>query len=1058
MTDKRISLRNDSSGAWTIANPTLVPGEIGVETNTGRFKIGNDSGLAWDSLGYAAEIPIYEGNAGRLSLVNSDENGIIYVKHAQPFGYKPANEPVVIVFTGQSNAVGIWPCTDSSEMPESVNVYDWRATSQLPNDSFSWQWAEPNRILSPQFNNGSPIVGMRGSYVDSPGSPLYIFSGKPVGNMAWGAANLIQKETGRDVYIICAAKSGIGIASWDSNTGTPMRDIIDSHVSLAMTSLQSTYPNIQFADIFMWMQGENDFANMSPETYKNKFIGYRKHLQDQGFLDSNLSQTVIMETYAGDYGVTGNGNYTSGYWSGWDRIIAETPENTTFVRAAGTSALPWGGWHFLGGSLNEMGVRAAKNILGISPGTKQNTLRDAEKISWIKTPATSDITNAASATAFPFKTKTKLTRKTGDSAQHLTSWANTDSVMAKLDIKGNFKAQDYLLMDSSGVVSTETSLKNHRHPYVDPFYYKPSKTTPLFIIATGQSNMLSYPDSALPNEFKPINYPDVVGNPNVYDWATDGVDSYSHAWRTINPQDSLQGDVVLSKPYVGYVRGGQAQLGYLTASRLQEATGRDVYVLNASRGGAPISEWFAGTGKMDSALYNQGIAALTALQAIDSSVEYADAFVWAQGSTDLLNGLVPEIYARALLRVRDNLSQTYRQYDKRRGLLSARHSIVVVCEPPSRPNISAQYLATKGKGWDAFGLYKNLSGSNNHVVSSENLPSASLHFTGDGIIDYSYRIANAIIHNPPNVLIPQTFIGGTQAGTYPTATWLFSRKDSVPAPGYMCYDDSVLTRSSFMRISNTVNSGTLSDLTHIRAGHVLDQYAPVFSPFWYWNVTSSPLNHGSYISIPGYATYPAGGGTPTEGQIITRIWADAAILPVDSYNSSTFGAEALAKGNDMIITGVEGYATLGVNKVGSLVHQRPYVRSGATTTNNGTTVLALARTSFPEDSANKGSYYMLSAEVSGRRTGIAITTTDHVCYSEDIAFARSLSTGSVTILPSGTGFNKYRYGNTTPLVTFGGTTSQYFFFLRIRGVGSENWQWSGRLKVTPLKDLPAFIT
>jgi hypothetical protein len=47
----QIQLRRGIAASWTSANPTLAEGEIGVETNTGQFKIGNGS-TAWNSLGY----------------------------------------------------------------------------------------------------------------------------------------------------------------------------------------------------------------------------------------------------------------------------------------------------------------------------------------------------------------------------------------------------------------------------------------------------------------------------------------------------------------------------------------------------------------------------------------------------------------------------------------------------------------------------------------------------------------------------------------------------------------------------------------------------------------------------------------------------------------------------------------------------------------------------------------------------------------------------------------------------------------------------------------------
>lgn len=47
----RILLRNDVAAAWTAANPVLMKGEIGIETDTNKFKIG-DGVKAWSALPY----------------------------------------------------------------------------------------------------------------------------------------------------------------------------------------------------------------------------------------------------------------------------------------------------------------------------------------------------------------------------------------------------------------------------------------------------------------------------------------------------------------------------------------------------------------------------------------------------------------------------------------------------------------------------------------------------------------------------------------------------------------------------------------------------------------------------------------------------------------------------------------------------------------------------------------------------------------------------------------------------------------------------------------------
>ena len=47
----QIQLRRGTAAEWTSGNPTLATGEMGVETDTGKIKVG-DGATAWTSLGY----------------------------------------------------------------------------------------------------------------------------------------------------------------------------------------------------------------------------------------------------------------------------------------------------------------------------------------------------------------------------------------------------------------------------------------------------------------------------------------------------------------------------------------------------------------------------------------------------------------------------------------------------------------------------------------------------------------------------------------------------------------------------------------------------------------------------------------------------------------------------------------------------------------------------------------------------------------------------------------------------------------------------------------------
>jgi hypothetical protein len=46
-----IQIRRDTAANWTSANPILAQGELGLETDTDKFKVG-DGSTAWTSLGY----------------------------------------------------------------------------------------------------------------------------------------------------------------------------------------------------------------------------------------------------------------------------------------------------------------------------------------------------------------------------------------------------------------------------------------------------------------------------------------------------------------------------------------------------------------------------------------------------------------------------------------------------------------------------------------------------------------------------------------------------------------------------------------------------------------------------------------------------------------------------------------------------------------------------------------------------------------------------------------------------------------------------------------------
>ena len=87
-----IQIRRDTAFNWTTANPTLLAGELGYETDTGFFKIGTGT-TAWTSLGYkkgtdgldAPTIIGFNDQTGTsYTLALSDKNKVVTLTNSSP--------------------------------------------------------------------------------------------------------------------------------------------------------------------------------------------------------------------------------------------------------------------------------------------------------------------------------------------------------------------------------------------------------------------------------------------------------------------------------------------------------------------------------------------------------------------------------------------------------------------------------------------------------------------------------------------------------------------------------------------------------------------------------------------------------------------------------------------------------------------------------------------------------------------------------------------------------------------------------------------------------------
>lgn len=71
----KIQLRRGTAAQWTVANTVLSQGEVGVEVDTGKFKIGNGTST-WTTLSYPSGINGLE-SLSDVAFSNPDDGSVL---------------------------------------------------------------------------------------------------------------------------------------------------------------------------------------------------------------------------------------------------------------------------------------------------------------------------------------------------------------------------------------------------------------------------------------------------------------------------------------------------------------------------------------------------------------------------------------------------------------------------------------------------------------------------------------------------------------------------------------------------------------------------------------------------------------------------------------------------------------------------------------------------------------------------------------------------------------------------------------------------------------------
>jgi len=106
----QIQIRHGLAADWTTINPTLAVGEMGVETDTGRFKIGNGSST-WTALNYSLGVASKGPYSGSTQYYPNDIvslSGSSYICIAATLGNSPPNATYwnILAAAGTVSSVG----------------------------------------------------------------------------------------------------------------------------------------------------------------------------------------------------------------------------------------------------------------------------------------------------------------------------------------------------------------------------------------------------------------------------------------------------------------------------------------------------------------------------------------------------------------------------------------------------------------------------------------------------------------------------------------------------------------------------------------------------------------------------------------------------------------------------------------------------------------------------------------------------------------------------------------------------------------------------------------
>jgi hypothetical protein len=119
-----IQIRRDTAANWTSANPILAQGELGVETDSDKFKVGDGStawaGVAYLLTGYTQEVAALTGTTPVIAVGNGTILTWTLSGNSTPTSSLTSGQSVLLMVDDGSASTITWPSVT------------WKTTASAP--------------------------------------------------------------------------------------------------------------------------------------------------------------------------------------------------------------------------------------------------------------------------------------------------------------------------------------------------------------------------------------------------------------------------------------------------------------------------------------------------------------------------------------------------------------------------------------------------------------------------------------------------------------------------------------------------------------------------------------------------------------------------------------------------------------------------------------------------------------------------------------------------------------------------------------------------------------